>query len=454
MSFSPFEDFLELPSDSESCCTEDERTEHSNTSTLYQTTVLSSHGSESALSFNDTMSFSSATLQDFASIVTLPPGTLAGLIERFHDVDNTGIEDAEEYTMNTIVSSAPSGSCIPVPEASQDVWAISPHPCFVPGSAQALSTVCTDTLSYQRLFEDAASVASARVDEDTTTSSSTSITRALAGSNSHERAVFEAIANQLLLRDVPVNKRGGGAWYSRFTELDWDHLREIAKVVIAATGPPVKLLPLPPSPTMNTLTGSPDFLMESYSAADLLPSNFICPCCHDVLVGALTLDCSCTICTACYEVVDFAASEMAEQEGYVWIEHNKTCPSCQRCVESTVPCPALDVAILQIIENLDTSRQNLKTQSMKLAYYSRLEAWRQTVVSRNEARLQRQAIHEDEMLARLIEEEERVIWKRVNAGDRAMSISTQTFLFLGQAAVAVLAATFSSLALQAFVRRR
>ena len=91
---------------------------------------------------------------------------------------------------------------------------------------------------------------------------------------------------------------------------------------------------------------------------------------------------------------------------------------------------------------------------MKLAYYSRLDAWRQTVLARNENTTQKQALQEDEMIARLIQEEEDILWKKGRKNrDHALSNSTHTLLILGQAAVALLAATMSSLAVNAFVRR-
>ena len=91
---------------------------------------------------------------------------------------------------------------------------------------------------------------------------------------------------------------------------------------------------------------------------------------------------------------------------------------------------------------------------MKHAYYTRLEFWRQRVLRHNRTRLQQQALDEDEMLARLIEEEEKVLWGKDKVKNNALSISTQSMLILGQAAVALLAATLSSFALQAFARRR
>lgn len=246
---------------------------------------------------------------------------------------------------------------------------------------------------------------------------------------------------------------GSGVWYSRFTEFDWDQLREVAQVVVAASGPPVKLLQLPPTPTINALNESMEVQMESYLAEDLLPTNFICPCCRDVIVGALALDCGCTLCAACCDVNDFLPAEIAEQEGFVWVDQN-LCPSCHSPVTTKIPCRALDVAILQIVEKFDSSRQNNKAQSMKRAYYTRLEFWRQTVLQRNRTRLQQQALNEDEMLARLIEEEEKVLWGKHGVKNNALSMSTQSMLILGQAAVALLAATLSSFALQAFARRR
>lgn len=454
MSFSPFEDFLDLPSEYESSGVDSSdvaaaaELDHSLSMECETTTVVSSANGENDRSYiHETLSLSSDTLQDFGSMVSLPPGTLAGLLERFHDAET---EESEVCTMSTIVSSAPSGSYIPTPEASNDVWAISPHPQLVSGSA--LSTVCTETLSYQKLHEDMVSVISGMDEEDNRSVSS--IARQTARTSTHDRVVFEAIANQLL-HDIPGNRRivSSGVWYSRFTEFDWDQLREVAKVVVAAAGPPVKLLPLPPSPPRNARRDCTEVRMESYKAEDLLPSNFICPCCKDVIVGALALDCGCTLCAACCDVDDFLPIEIAEQEGFVWIDQN-ICPSCRSPIITKIPCQALDVAILHIIEKMDSSRQNNKAQCMKLAYYTRLESWRQTVLQRNHARLQQQAMNEDEMLARLIEEEEKMLWGKNKVKKNALSISTQSMLILGQATVALLAATLSSFALQAFARRR
>ena len=82
----------------------------------------------SVVSFNDTMSLDSESLQDFGSMVSLAPGTLATLFRTQMESD-----DGEQMIVEQmIVSSAPSGAFIPQPEASQDAWAISPHPSFVP----------------------------------------------------------------------------------------------------------------------------------------------------------------------------------------------------------------------------------------------------------------------------------------------------------------------------------
>lgn len=123
-------------------------------------------------------------------------------------------------------------------------------------------------------------------------------------------------------------------------------------------------------------------------------------------------------------------------------------------VHSLVPCQALDVAIFRIMEKLDPSQSDARICSMRMLYYSRLEAWRQTLLDRNEDTARKQALQEDEMLARLIQQEEDLFWGESRCRNGALSRTSRTFLVIGQVAVALCAATVSSLALKAFVRRR
>jgi hypothetical protein len=108
----------------------------------------------------------------------------------------------------------------------------------------------------------------------------------------------------------------------------------------------------------------------------------------------------------------------------------------------------LDVAILQIVLNLPAIDD--KTRSLKYNYCSRLEAWRCTVLERNQAKSQQEATRRDELLARLIHEEERVLWRQQ---EHVISGPHPSLLFLGQAAVALVAATMASVGLSAIARR-
>jgi hypothetical protein len=123
-------------------------------------------------------------------------------------------------------------------------------------------------------------------------------------------------------------------------------------------------------------------------------------------------------------------------------------------VNNTIPCHSLDVAICKVVENLENTEHDNRIQRVKLAYYSRLEAWREAVVARNESIIAQRAIHEDEMLARLIEEEEGILWRKDGQLHEAPPVANGFWLFLCQAAVAVLAGTMSSVALHALARRR
>jgi hypothetical protein len=409
-------------------------------------TVLSSRDSESVISFNDTISLDSDTLQDFGSIVSLPPGTLAALF-RSHMMES---DDGE----NTILSSAPSGAFIPPPEASQDIWAISPHPRFVPENSEALSTVCTETLSYQSMtaLEDSAS----KTDDEENSSHSRALVRyppsiqARASLEGHDRVTYVTIANQLM-RD----SAGEGNWYTRFTECDWEQFREVGKIILSTLEPYPKLLPIPPSPPQNHLStdGTTD-ITSSYCASDLLPSNFLCTLCKDVIVGALALDCGCaasTVCSSCWETSSFAPRGMSDHLGFVWVEQRE-CPCCQASTNSNVPCHALDVAILQIVQSLPTA--DAKATCLKHNYYSRLEAWRSTVLATNLERSKKETTRHDELLARLIQEEEHILWGQQCSQERSLSNPTRTLLFLSQAAVALVAASMASVGLSVLASRR
>jgi hypothetical protein len=95
-------------------------------------------------------------------------------------------------------------------------------------------------------------------------------------------------------------------------------------------------------------------------------------------------------------------------------------------------------------------------RSLKESYYSRLAAWRTTVYERNETRTQQISAEEDELLARLIAEEEHVFWEDKNETTREEYRSKNTshvLFFISQAAIAVIVATMVSVGLKAIPRR-
>ena len=415
--------------------------------------ILPSHDGASVQSFNDTISLNSDTLQDFGSIVSLPPGTLSALFRSAAEID---IGDADR----TIVSSAPSGAHIPPPEASQDVWAISPHPNFAPDRAHSIPTVCTDTISYQDLLGDTASRNSSDASE--TSRENNAIVRTPTSRQSslstdgHDPVTFRAVANNLMRESV-----NGGEWYTRFTEYDWEQFRSVAKMILTALEPKAKLLPLPPAPPSipdsndaTSLEVDSDSISASTRLGDILPSNFVCPLCNDVIVGARTLDCGCAssnVCSSCWEEHNENARKMSDQMNYVWIDR-KNCPSCHAPVNTSVPCHALDVAILQIVQDLSDGDKALKR--LKHKYYARLEAWRSTVLDRNSARSRQETERHDKLLARLIQEEENMMWEKQQCQEQALTNTARTFLFFGQTAIALVVASVASFGLKLLVSNR
>jgi len=469
MSFSQYKDFFELPSDCSSCASV-----ASNVPSNHSAVLETGHNaenlngsmmdSESDLSLHETISLDCSTLQDFGSIVSLPVGTLAGLIEmHWRDMERSD-EAGEEYSRSTIVSSAPSGAHIPRPEVSENTWAVSPHPHLVSTDLHALSTVCTESLSYQRLRTgDVGSMTSSEHDGDdgsTLVPSSHFIVQ--------QRAAFEAIANRLL-RDVGSSGNvefevPAGPWFCRFTDTDWEQLREVAKALLDATSPPRNMmLPLPPSPPEHTYEGvgqaTNELSSNSFRDQDVVSSSLICPYCNQIIVGALTLDCGCTVCHSCWEESEAFSMDpdnLTDVEAYVWV-NGQHCKKCRSIVHSTIPCPALDVAICQVVENLKETEHDTRIQKLKHSYYCRLEAWRATVVTRNELAVEQQAIEEDELLARLIQQEEEWIWNKENQRQKTKkkkNVPDGFWIVLCQAAVAVLAGTISSVAIHTLAKRR
>jgi hypothetical protein len=424
--------------------------------------ILSADDFESVTSFADSMSMDSDTLQDFGSMISLPPGTLAGLFRHHMDAGEDGAQ--------TIISSAPSSAVIPPPEASQDIWALSPHPTGV-FRVPSLSTVSTDSISYQRLH-DARASANARNNADETLivsrsersniSSNGSLIGGSSVASGHDPVSFVAIANRLMRESVNT---ADGRWYSNFSEQDWSQFHQVARMILASLEPaPSRYLALPPSPP----PGPPASVFSdvAYHAADILPASFVCPLCSESIVGAFALDCGCsasTVCSPCWaqQVRGGCCSQqgMVDESGFVWVEHDEyfrrpqsDCPTCHATVHAGVPCHALDVAILQIVQNLPNDDAS---SALKANYYKRLKSRREQVIQLHDLQTEEDTFHQDEMLARLIQEEEDLLWEGRGRKETATRLSRRDVLLLGlsQTAVALFAATLASVGLQALARR-
>jgi hypothetical protein len=421
--------------------------------------IFSADDAESVISFTDSMSIDSDTLQDFGSMVSLPPGTLAGLFRHHMDVGEDGAQ--------TILSSAPSSAIIPPPEASQDVWALSPHPTGV-FRVPSFSTVSTDSISYQRLL-DARASGNARNNADenlivlrserSNIASNSSLIRRSSVASGHDPVSFVAIANRLMRESVNIDDGRNGPcknWYSHFSEQDWNQFHQVARMILASLEPPTRRLALPPSPPQ-----APPASVSSgvaYRPADILTASFVCPLCSESIVGAFALDCGCeasTVCSPCWaqQLHGGCSQAMVDDSGFVWVEQSGAdCPTCHATVHTGVPCHALDVAILQIVQNLPNDDAS---SALKANYYKRLRSWREQVIHLHDLQAEEDNFRHDEMLARLIQEEENLLWKGRGRNKAVSPLSRKDILLLGlsQTAVALIAATVASVGLQALARR-
>ncbi|KAL3943843.1 MAG: hypothetical protein SGBAC_002094 [Bacillariaceae sp.] len=229
--------------------------------------------------------------------------------------------------------------------------------------------------------------------------------------------------------------------------------------LLSIVAPKLKLLPVPPAPLKAATS---DVVDCEYDSDQFLPGNFVCNLCDDVIVGALSLNCGCassTVCSSCWETRNPETSkskEVVDKLGYVMVQDGQrslpSCPWCKEKIVSKINCHALDVAIFQIVQNLAATDN--KAKSLKNAYFSRLEAWRNIVIERNENIKRQEEMQRDELLARLLQQEEELFHSGQQVRQQAVTKEQQNgLLILGQAALAVLVATLASIGLKAVARR-
>eukprot|EP00978_Attheya_sp_CCMP212_P016731 scaffold44043_cov61-Attheya_sp.AAC.2 len=268
-----------------------------------------------------------------------------------------------------------------------------------------------------------------------------------------------------------------GGWWSRFTDADWDELFATAKIVYQAleeerrkkkknvdgthhssTPPPFSEWHLPPSEPLPSLDNgvTPEELQSIMSVTssiaeedndtvneDDTPKEFVCPQCHEILVGAtLLVNCTCphtTLCAPCvehlYNTEKESSSSSIREHNYIWVDsrmiHRSSGWACSTCATHDTslrtvtgehggwqwePCPALDEAIQNAMSpssSLSSSCQQ-GMASKRVLYYGRLREWHDRLVLRRS-----EALYEREhdmlvVLSALIAQEEEAFWNHNN----------------------------------------
>ncbi len=373
----------------------------------------------------------------------------------FAGVENmsSGLHSLDGSGANTILSSNPSSLLPPPPEADQNVFMLSPHPQLTTEELGSVTTTNTEVYASHQVIADISfrdSICDDEVSLSLASSQSTSVSSLLnkerPATSSFENGAFERVADSLLVDSS--NDMRAKDWHDRLvSDSDWDRFRATSKALlpfISEDSESMAPLPLPPKPSASNLTKSPkESPYATYRAEDHLPCEFVCGICKDVLVGACILDCNCsssTVCMNCWEDGDHNQQDFAKRMDFVWVEDSKKCPSCHSNAEIKVYCHALDVAILRIIQAL--SDVDPSVSSLKQSYFHRLSVWRKTVSDRNERLRKEKMIRDDELLARLIQEEERVFWnqQQSRSQSRTRTKPSNKLMLFSKAVLALIAA--------------
>lgn len=393
------------------------------------------------------------TEDDYISLNSsiISPNVFVGIENMTPDSCNSGGNEG-----STIVSSNPSASVPPPPEANRDIFMMSPHPQFTTVGVNSMSTMNTEVYPSDQVFRETTFGDRNYDDEDSlsvASSQSTSVSAILSGSQpvrgSFEDGAFERVASHLAFDSS--NDSSAKNWHDRLiSDSDWDRFRATSKDLLPFISEDSESvsqcpLPLPPRPTgrVSGRVSPNESLRAMYKAGDHLPSEFICGICKDVLVGACILDCNCsssTVCITCWEDGDRNQQDFAKRMDFVWVEESKKCPSCHSNSETKVYCNALDVAILRIIQDLPDSDSSVA--GLKQMYYHRLSVWRRTVRDRNERLRKENSIRDDELLSKLIQEEERVFWNQrrpQSQTKRLFGIPSKKFMVISKTFFALVA---------------
>ena len=412
----------------------------------------------------------SASFQSYSSMECYKLQTTSSpnesLSELLNDRDQS---DETESFSGTIWSSVPSTTEVEIRPPQivpcHDNWAISPHPNLA--LRRNLSITTTESLYHDVLLIDGpnsddisvgASIISflspynesATMKESSATNSSFAILSERSSTDrivhTHNRAAFMNVANKLL---IPSNPNVGCEWFSRFTEQDWLEFRSNAKMILGALEPPQTnstTLVLPPlAPHVNRSNVQSETNNNSIPRW-MIPQDFFCSMCHDLIVGATSLSCGCAtsiVCTQCWESHITVCEEYCS-DGFIHVHERRQCPFCKSLgIGEPVACHALDVAIFYVVKALPDGFP------IQARYYFRLNAWRDEVLRRQSQLPSFEHLASNErVLAELIQQEEEVIWKK-----KRTFWQTPLCLFFSEVAVAIAALSIASVGLSAISKR-
>ena len=415
----------------------------------------------------------SASFQSYVSMERYEMQTSVALVRTLSEIlrERDQSDETESFS-GTIWSSVPSSSTAnveirpPMIVPCHDNWALSPHPNLALRRNLSITTtesIYHDVLSIDSPNSDDASVGASifsshsPYNESATTKELSAINSPFTSMNelpsddrivhTHDRAAFMNVANRLLISSNPTV---GSEWFSRFTEQDWLEFRSNAEMILQALEPPQansQILVLPPlAPRVNRSDAKSETNHNSIPGC-VIPRDFFCSMCHDLIVGATSLSCGCAtsmVCTQCWES-HITVSEDNCLDGFIHVHEKRQCPFCKSLeIGEPIACHALDVAIFYVVKALPDGFP------IQARYYYRLNAWRDEVIRRQShlPRAERFASNE-QLLAELIQQEEEIIWNK-----KRPFWQTPLSIFLGEVAVAIAAVSMASFGLCAISNRR
>lgn len=290
----------------------------------------------------------------------------------------------------------------------------------------------------------------------------------------HELSSFLRVSRHLLSSESTNNSLKSPTTSASSLALDKDVINEVLKALELDLkinqGDDVLLPVVPPSPPQFSSRRDPTkaalhesdnknkrtphkVLIESH-----LPKEFVCPLCNDIIIGAVVLDCRCNASTCCMGCIEKVRKEAQlnpeekecddEDEEFVLVKTPPTasdrqkaisCPSCYVTYNNIVQCNPLDVAILNVVQNLRSTSDGMTrdhVREVQFNFYDRLSEWRTEVLLRHESVARQREELRKLLLNQLIQEEKEVM-KRTRIKKRRWVVVREVTLFAAAALVGI-----------------